>query len=292
MPTTETNATLKTTTTTLVDETTTTTIADLTTTTMSLGTTTTSLTTTTTLSKELPIKTRQFSYNSNGLSINALMCYPNVKGKYPIIMLNHGGVTGIGSGMAEYCERLAKRGFVVFASSYRGEDDSEGEIELAKGEVDDVLNLLELAKRYDFVDKERIGMVGFSHGGIITMLACERSNEIDAAVEHFAPYDIQNIAIPLQLKSLAAGWTEEDYKIRSPKTNIANLNCPLYIMHGDADNIVPVGEANAIRDGLKRLNKEHKVKIFKNAGHNFERDARFKNEEFEETLAWLNSYLR
>ena len=66
----------------------------------------------------------------------------------------------------------------------------------------------------------------------------------------------------------------------------------MYIQHGSQDNIVPVSEAYAIRDALEELSKPHKFKIFNGGGHNFELEARFKDEEFEETLKWLDKYLK
>ena len=70
-------------------------------------------------------------YTSNKLTVDAGTYTFSENDVEPGLIFNHGGVSGVTEGTRALCRRLAKQGFVVFAPSYRGEDDSEGEIEVA-----------------------------------------------------------------------------------------------------------------------------------------------------------------
>jgi dipeptidyl aminopeptidase/acylaminoacyl peptidase len=106
--------------------------------------------------------------------------------KLPAIILNHGGVGGVSAPYRAVAYELAQRGYVVLASSYRGEQGAEGRsqgaVEFAKGEVIDVLQLTELARGQPFIDSLRIGILGHDQGAAITIQAIGRSNIFKAAV--------------------------------------------------------------------------------------------------------------
>jgi dienelactone hydrolase len=149
------------------------------------------------------------------------------RGPFPLLLANHGGFGGLGPldprdpvytlpapeapaprtgphtaggqqvaprPFARWCWDLAREGYVVLASSYRGEPTpvglADGPIEGGKGEVDDVLNLLACGMTLPYVDRRRIGMWGTSHGGWITALAAQRSPDLRAGLVYFAPADV------------------------------------------------------------------------------------------------------
>jgi dipeptidyl aminopeptidase/acylaminoacyl peptidase len=128
------------------------------------------------------------TYETNRVHLNGLMARPYVREgeKMPAIILNHGGTQGISAPYRAVAFELARRGYVVLASSYRGEQGAEGRsqgrVEFAKGEVLDVLQLTELARGQPFVDSLRIAIVGHDQGAAITLQAIGRSNIFKAAV--------------------------------------------------------------------------------------------------------------
>jgi len=139
------------------------------------------------------LKVETFKYLSDDLSIKAFMVAPTSKNQsYPIILFAHGGVAEWGRitffDVLEMC-RLAERGYIVLASTLRGEGGSEGRANLGSGEVTDMLNLMRVAHHVDGADPERIGVWGFSRGGGLTYRLLATTDAIRAAVVVGAPSD-------------------------------------------------------------------------------------------------------
>src|SRR5512147_1097929 len=119
------------------------------------------------------------SYQSEGLKIYALMTVPNgekpVNG-WPVIIFNHGyippNVYKTTERYVAYVDLIARSGYIVFKSDYRGHDRSEGQAGGVYTEPNysvDVLNAVASVKRYPDADPNRIGMWGHSMGGYITL---------------------------------------------------------------------------------------------------------------------------
>ncbi len=128
------------------------------------------------------------TYETNRVHLTGLLARPYLREgvKFPAIILNHGGTEGVSAPYRAVAFELARRGYVVLASSYRGEQGaegrSEGRIEFANGEVLDVLQLTELARGQPYIDSLRIGILGYEQGAAITLQAIGRSNIFKGAV--------------------------------------------------------------------------------------------------------------
>ena len=132
------------------------------------------------------------SYLSDGLKIYGLLTIPDgekpVSG-WPVIIFNHGyippDVYRTTERYVAYVDMIARNGYIVFKSDYRGHNKSEGLAQGAYGHPDyvvDVLNALATLKRYPQADPNRIGMWGHSMGGYITLRAMVISKDIKAGV--------------------------------------------------------------------------------------------------------------
>ncbi|HLO32034.1 MAG TPA: alpha/beta fold hydrolase [Anaerolineales bacterium] len=132
------------------------------------------------------------SYLSEGLKIYALMTVPNGEKPatgWPVIIFNHGfippDIYRTTERYVAYVDLIARSGYIVFRSDYRGHDQSEGEARGAYGAPDytvDVLNAVASMKKYPDADPNRIGMWGHSMGGYITLRAMVISKDIKAGV--------------------------------------------------------------------------------------------------------------
>ena len=132
------------------------------------------------------------SYLSDGLKIYALMTVPNGEKPatgWPVIIFNHGYIPPQVYRTTEryvaYVDLIARSGYIVFRSDYRGHDQSEGEARGAYSSPDytvDVLNAVASMKRYPDADPNRIGMWGHSMGGYITLRSMVISKDIKAGV--------------------------------------------------------------------------------------------------------------
>src|SRR5512133_3430920 len=132
------------------------------------------------------------SYRSEGLKIYALMTIPNGTKPatgWPVIVFNHGYIPPEIYRTTEryvaYVDLIARSGYIVFRSDYRGHDQSEGVARGAYGSPDytvDVLNAVASMKRYPDADPNRMGMWGHSMGGYITLRSMVISKDIKAGV--------------------------------------------------------------------------------------------------------------
>lgn len=129
------------------------------------------------------------AYRRGKLNLTGILARPYIRDEktvYPAIILNHGGSDGVSAAYRAIALELARRGYVVLASTYRGQQGAEGRsqglAELCKGEVIDMLQLTELARQLGWVDSLRMGIIGEGHGAAITMQAIGRSNVFRAAV--------------------------------------------------------------------------------------------------------------
>lgn len=127
------------------------------------------------------VLTFSFTYNSDGNHVKGYLSHPaNHEAKMPVIIWNRGGNDE--SGLLDdflacgILGEIASWGYVVFASQYREKDEFGG------SDVNDVLNLINVAKNFELSDNRFIGMEGWSRGGMMSYLTLANSNEIKACV--------------------------------------------------------------------------------------------------------------
>jgi len=193
----------------------------------------------------------------------------------------------------EMCIELADRGYAAAAMTFRGYPGSEGRQEYGKGEIDDVLNLVAHLRSQDFVDGERIGMFGYSRGALNTLLACERGSDFKAVVLWAAPVDmVAHHALNPFVEDMIGGSPDElphEYQIRSAINFVPSIDCPILIVHGEEDEVIPVRHTYMLAGELERNNKDFQMKIYPEEGHVF--TLRGLQDAWQETVSFLDRYL-
>ncbi|HOC92192.1 MAG TPA: prolyl oligopeptidase family serine peptidase [bacterium] len=235
---------------------------------------------------ESEVESHDIAYCSDGLKVKGKLFAP-ISTKHgasplPAVVFNHGGVSGIPSAFVTRSKQLAKEGYVVFAPSYRGEDGSEGEIEVAAGEVDDALAAVKLLRGLSYVDSTRIGMAGTSHGGIITLLAAQRDNSIAAAVCAYGVTDTYtwykylvdngfDVSDELSIKVYGSGPEDkpEAFRRRAPALDSHLFSAPILLLYGEKDSIVPISQGKELAAALDNKGKEYEFHIIPDAEHGF-----------------------
>ena len=248
----------------------------------------------------------EIRYQSEGLTIQGVLAEPKQGGKRPLLLYNHGGKTGLQS--LDWINMLAQNGYVVLASEFRGEGGSEGEIEVVLGETTDALNLLECGKQLDSVDESSLGVIGFSHGGGITVQAMELSDDFKAGVEFWGATDIkkrfQNIkdqTDPVYPWVAAVGKPQgaiqDDLLKRSAIYCVDTITAPLLIFHGKQDRVMPYEYGEDLAAALRAAGREYEFVTYDSIGHAFERpdgsiDADIEADAMQKTVAWFDKYLK
>ena len=104
------------------------------------------------------------------------LCKPGGPGPFPAVIYNHGGLGHIiGGAPRETCRALAASGFVGFSPIRR-------QTRSLHGHLFDVMAALGYLRGLDVVDLDRLGMIGFSRGGLLTFMAAKVSKDLRALV--------------------------------------------------------------------------------------------------------------
>ena len=215
-----------------------------------------------------PLDRAAISYASDGLKITGLISKPAGPGPFPLMLVNHGGFDPAKS-MAGWLDFFAKLGYVALASDYRGCGNSEGKRELAKGEVNDVLNAIQYARTLPYVDGQRVAVWGISHGAVLALLAASRDDSIRAVVAVQGPVELSDayrhwvkhkdnpLLTHLAGVSTLVGGTPEQvpaaWKERSALYVADKIKCPVLLIYsdGDKDDLVPTDQGQRMAAALK-----------------------------------------
>lgn len=231
---------------------------------------------------------------SEGLRLRVFLSYPEGKGPFPAVLVNHGG-GGMDELYEKMCLHLAGKGYIAAAMTFRGYPNSEGSQEYGKGEIVDLLNLVNFLKSASSpAASGGIGMFGYSRGGLNALLACQRSHNFRAVVVWSAPVEMERHARrnPF-IQDIIGGSTEEipeEYYIRTATNFGDKFSCPLLIIHGEEDPVVPVEHAYLLTAELKKHHKPFTLKIYPGEGHNFGQGA-FLN-AWQETVEFFQQHLK
>ena len=239
------------------------------------------------------------SYQSEGLTIYALLTVPfgeKPPAGWPVIIFNHGYIPPDEYRTSEryvgYVDWLARSGYIVFQSDYRGHDNSEGEARGAYGWPDytiDVLNAVASMVRFPEADPDRIGMWGHSMGGYITLRSMVVDNDIIAGVIWAgvvgAYPDIFNrgtrTPVPNATPRFRGLWrTELIDTYGSPEVNpqfwnsisanafLDDLSGPVQLHHGTGDSSVPVMNSEILYEQILAAGKPVDLYLYPGDNHN------------------------
>lgn len=251
------------------------------------------------------IDVQAITYLSDGLKIKGYLAMPKSAKGLPCVIWNRGGSRfSPGSDIndelaATLLAQFASWGYLVVASQYRGNGDSEGQDEMGGNDVNDVLHLIPLLQWLPQADPTRIGMFGWSRGGMETYIALTRTERINAAIVGGGVADlfdnaarrpimdrVYSVMIPgfaadreavLAARS-AARWPE-----RLPKST------PLLILQGGADSNTPPGQVLALASALHRAQRPFRLVFFEGGDHGL---SEYRTEVNRLSREWLDMYVR
>jgi len=211
--------------------------------------------------------------------------------KYPLIVLPHGGVhSNFSTYYTHIIRELMYQQYIVVAAEYRGSTgygkSQYEKIDYGGLEVEDVDSSRKyMLDNYEFVDPERVGLIGWSHGGLISLMNIFRYPENYKVA--FAGVPVSDLITRLNYMDddydalysadYHIGQTVEEnpdeYKRRSPAWNVDKLQTPLLIHTNTNDEDVRFIEVEVLINALKAANKDFEYEIFQElpGGHSFDR---------------------
>jgi len=221
------------------------------------------------------------TYMSDGLRVKGYLAQPRGSGPYPAVVYNRGGNLEFGKMTCETLKIYAYTGFVAIGSQYRGNDGGEGREEFGGVDINDVMNLIPILAALPNVDAEKIGMVGYSRGGMMTYLALKEqtirgTNDIKAACTVGGTADLfinaenrddmlNDVFIPLI--GVSPSQKPEEYEDRSATYWADMINTPLLIQHGEFDWRVLPSESRKLVEELEKYGKDYKLITYPGDDH-------------------------
>ena len=215
--------------------------------------------------------------NKKRIEIEGRIYYPpdfDPSKKYPCIVYYYGGTSPVTRDFGgRYPKNLyASQGYVVYVLQPSGATGFGQEFSafhvndwgiIVADEI--IAGVKKFLSSHPFVDSKRIGCMGASYGGFMTMLLQTRTNIFSAAIAHAGISSISSYwgegywgyTYSAIATANSFPWNRKDIYInQSALFNADKITTPLLLLHGSADTNVPSGESTQLFTALKILGRE------------------------------------
>jgi dienelactone hydrolase len=220
------------------------------------------------MTRVYPVLQSRASFESGGKEIRLNCFLPEGEGKFPAVIGLY-GLHGGHAGMVEPARALAEEGFAVFVLHYL---DRSGPVEFSKGAMmmyfpvwmKTLWDAVSYVHQRPEVDPAKTAYLGFSLGAYLALASASIDGRITAVVECFG-------GLPKEMKIFMRRF------------------CPVLILHGEADSVVPVAEAYHLQEILIKRGMSYEMKIYPDVGHGFSGEIR--EDAAVRTLRFLKDHL-
>jgi dipeptidyl aminopeptidase/acylaminoacyl peptidase len=247
---------------------------------------------------DLSAPERFTTVSADGAEVEAWLLRPvgfDPDRRYPLLLNIHGGpFTQYGNRFFDEFQAQAGAGYAVVYSNPRGSSGyseawgratrgPKAEVDPGTGwgsvDHDDVMAVVdEAVRRFEFVDPERLGVLGGSYGGYLTSWIVGHTDRFEAACSERAVNDV----LALEQGSDVAGVFRtyvgvshledpDEYRRWSPIEHVEQMRTPLLILHSENDLRCPVGQADALFVALRMLEREVEMVRFEGESHELSR---------------------
>lgn len=250
--------------------------------------------------------------NKKGVKIKGRVYYPpnfDAEKTYPAIVYYYGGTNPVNRSFGgRYPKNLfAAMGYVVYvlqpsgATGFGQEFSAMHVNNWGKTVADEIIRGTKLfLKAHPFVDKEKVGCIGASYGGFMTMLLQTRTDIYAAAIAHagissIASYWGEGYWGYLYSSVATANkfpWNDREFFMeQSPLYQADKIHTPLLLLHGNSDNNVPPGESRQLYAALKLLGRPVELIEIDKQGHHIT-DYKKRILWQKTILAWFDKWLK
>ncbi|SHH71409.1 Dipeptidyl aminopeptidase/acylaminoacyl peptidase [Clostridium collagenovorans DSM 3089] len=250
--------------------------------------------------------------SSDSLEIEGVLSTPvdfDPNKKYPLLVLVHGGPEWSAFPVHSGCfnekypvEQFIEKGFIVLEPNYRGSSGYGNEFlnanyrNLGIGDYTDLISGVDSLIDKGIVDKNKVGVMGWSQGGYISAFCSTYSNRFKAisvggGASDWTTYYIST-DIPHSISMFLGDTPWNDpviYAKTSPMTYIKSACTPTLIQHGESDTGVPVINAYKLYQGLKDMNIDSELVVFK-MGYSPE-NPNVTKAIMKQNLMWFSHYI-
>ncbi|CAN5659592.1 prolyl oligopeptidase family serine peptidase [soil metagenome] len=220
---------------------------------------------------------KKIVYRSDELEVNGYLSHPlDISKKYPLVIWNRGGYSKDGS-IDTFLARgifgeIASWGYVVLASMYRSNEEFGGK------DLNDVLNLIPLAEEIEFCDTGKIGMEGWSRGGMMAYLAATKTDRINCCTIISGLADLErNKKVVPDISAFAKQFFKTTDpgtidKMRDERSAVKffekiNKKTNFLLIHGKADERISYLDSSDMYEKLKSTDHDVELKLIDGGDH-------------------------
>lgn len=245
---------------------------------------------------------------ADGTVVNGLMVKPagfQAGTRYPTLLRIHGGPNSQDQHAFSFERELfAANGYVVLAVNYRGSGGRGAEYQKAiyadwgNKEVQDLLAAVDHAVATGVADSTRLGIGGWSYGGILTNYTIATTTRFKAATsgagsslqttmygtdQYIYQYDTE-VGRPWETKEL---WDKLSY----PFWQANRIKTPTLFMGGENDMNVPITGSEQMYMALRTQGIDTQLIVYPNQNHSITLPS-YQKDRYERYLAWYAKYLK
>ena len=255
----------------------------------------------------------RFRFERAGFTVDGFVMKPfgfEPGRRHPLLLNVHGGPHAqYGLSFFDEFQVQAGAGYAVLFTNPRG-SQGYGEAftsavvgDWGGGDAADVLAGLDAAlARHDWIDPDRLGLLGGSYGGFMTSWIVGHSTRFRAACSEravnvqtsmFGTSDIGYIFNTVEMGGVRPWDDPAKYLERSPLSYARDITTPLLILHSEDDLRCPIEQAEQLYVALKTLRREVVFVRFPDENHELSRSGRPRHrlERFRIILDWFRQYL-
>jgi dipeptidyl aminopeptidase/acylaminoacyl peptidase len=224
--------------------------------------------------------------------------------KYPTILRIHGGpVSQYDFSFNREAQLFAANGYVVVISNPRGSSGYGQDFSAALfaewgvKDFEDVMAAVDYTIAEGYSDPERLGVGGWSYGGILTNYVITKTDRFEGAitgaseVNYVANYGHDHYQLEWELE-LGLPWeNREAWEKISPFNDVDEVTTPTLVMGGKEDWNVPIQNSEQLYQALKRRGISTQLVVYPDESHGISRPS-FQKDRYERYLAWYGKHVR
>ncbi len=245
--------------------------------------------------------------SADGTTIDAFLTRPPgapAGTRLPTVLRIHGGpVSQFSTAFEREWQVLAGAGFAVVAANPRGSSGYGTAFSRAiwadwgNKDFQDVMAAVDQAVAMGAADPDRLGVGGWSYGGILTDCVITRTGRFKAAISgaseanYLSNYGTDHYQYEWETE-LGLPWQNVERWVKlSPWFAIERVTTPTLVMGGQDDMNVPLLNSEQLYQALRRLGRETELVIYPGQNHGIEKPSYVKD-RYERYVAWYDRYLR
>ncbi len=251
---------------------------------------------------------KSLHWKSDGETVQGWLLYPidfDPSKRYPMIVSVHGGPSSDQriAWPSRWTGAIPSQGYFVFLPNPRGsygfgEKFTQGNVkDFGGGDLRDILSGVDEALKGAPIDPARLGIIGWSYGGYMTMWAVTQTNRFAAAVAgagivDWRSYYGQNKIDTWMLPFFGASVYDDPavYARSSPIEFIKKVKTPTLVLHGERDSEVPTPQGYEFWHALKALGVDTQLVIYPDEGHGIRR-LEHQHDIVRRSVGWFDRYL-